>query len=411
MHSQRFVQQVFVPNKPVQERSVRRKSATHCRMSPRFFILASLVPALLLAGCGKFFPPLSSTGTGSGSGSGTSSVGDYLYAGNLGTNPLSIAGFVLANSALSTITGSNWSVSLEPTALAVTPDDSYLYMGSAAGGIYVFTIGSSGALTLANNGAPVATGVEPVVLRVDPTGKFLLGADAFAGEAYVFQIGTGGALTSINSSLVTLNASVAATDLEIAPSGSYVFVSCGTAGIYSLSFNTTTGALAQINNPLPPKQTADADYGMAIAPSGSYLFAAETGISAVRVFSISTSGVLTEVSGSPYSTGTGPYAVLVDSTGSYVYVTNRTDGTISGFLLSGTGALTAISGSPFTTGKLPSAMVEDKTDTYIAVLNAGGSPDMQIFKFNATTAGALTSFATATTGTDPTDAISLAATH
>jgi 6-phosphogluconolactonase (cycloisomerase 2 family) len=411
MHSQRFVQEEFVPKKFSQETSIRRKSSTGRRASLCLVTLASFIPTLLLAGCGKFFPPLSTTSTGSGTGSGTSSVGDYLYAGNLGTNPLSIAGFVLANGALSTITGSNWSVSLEPTALAVTPDDSYLYVGSVAGGIYVFTIGTGGTLTLANDGAPVATGVEPIVLRVDPTGKFLLGADGFAGEAYVFQIGTGGALTSISSSLVTLNTSVASTDLEIAPSGSYVFVSCGTAGIYTLSFNTSTGALAQVNGVLNPKQSGDADYGMAIAPSGSYLFAAETGIGAVRAFSISTSGVLTEMSGSPYSTGTGPYAVLVDSTGSYVYVTNRTDGTVSGFLLSATGALTAISGSPFSTGKLPSAIVEDKTATYIAVLDAGGGPDLQVFSFNATTAGALTSVATATTGTDPTDATTLAATY
>lgn len=407
MHSSKVVQQDTVPGQFGPKFLLRR---SHRRNSFRLLSLASLFPALLLLGCGKFFPPLTSTGGGSSGGT-TSATGDYLYAGNTGTNPLSIAGFVLANSALSTISGSNWSVSLEPTALAVTPNDTYLYMGSAAGGIYVFTIGSSGALTLANNGGPVATGVEPSVLRVDPTGKFLLGADAFAGEAYVFQIGNGGALTSISSSFITLNTGTPATDLEITPSGAFVFVSCGTGGIYTMSFNTSAGALVEINNPLNPKQSNDADYGMAIAPSGSYLFAAETGIGAVRVLSISTSGVLSEVSGSPYTSGTGPYAVLVDSTGSYVYVANRTDGTISAFLLSTTGALTAISGSPFSTGKLPYAMVEDKTDAYVAVLNAGGSPDLQVFTLSATTPGALTSFATAATGTDPTQAVTLAATH
>jgi 6-phosphogluconolactonase (cycloisomerase 2 family) len=150
---------------------------------------------------------------------------------------------------------------------------------------------------------------------------------------------------------------------------------------------------------------------MAIAPSGNLLFAAETGIGAVRVFTISASGVLAETAGSPVSTGTGPYAVLVDSTGSYVYVANRTTGTISAFLLTNTGALTAISGSPFTTGSLPVAMVEDKSDSYIAVICAGGNPDLQVFKFNSSTAGALQAFATAATGTDPTEASSLAATH
>ncbi len=374
----------------------------------RIGIAGSLAGLVLLAGCGKFFPPLNSGGGSGGSGS---SSGDYLYVGNLGTNPPSIAGFTLANSALSVISGAPWQVSLEPTAVAVTPNASYLYLGSAAGGIYVYTIGSNGAITIANSGVPVATGVSPAVLRVDSTGKWLLGASAFSGQAYVYQIGSGGALTPISSSVVTLNSSTPSTDLEITPNDDYVFVSCATAGIYTLSFNSGTGALAQVNSVLAPKQNNAADYGMAISPSGSYLFAAETVTGGVRVLSIGSNGVLTETSGSPYSTGTGAYSVLVDSTGSYVYVANRTQGNISGFLLSNSGALTAITGSPFSTGTLPIAMVEDKTDTYIAVICNGGGPDLQVFTFTGSTAGALTSFKTATTGTDPTQASSIAATH
>ncbi|MGA7522347.1 MAG: beta-propeller fold lactonase family protein [Acidobacteriaceae bacterium] len=362
---------------------------------------------LALTGCGQFFPPLSST---SGGGSGTTSSGDYLYVGNLGTNPLSLGAFSVGTSSLSALSGSPWTVELEPNALAVTPNDSYLYVGSAAGGIYVYTL-SNGVPTIANNGAPVATGVAPSVLRVDPTGNYLLGADALVGNVYVFQIGSGGALTAISSSLVTLNASLPANDLEITPGGGLVFVSCGTAGIYALSFNSSNGALVQVRNPLIPKQSSDAIYGMAVTPSGSFLLAAETGIGAVRIFTIGSSGSLTEVTGSPVATGTGPFDVLVDSTGSYVYVTNRTSGTISAFLLTTTGALTPIAGSPFATGTLPELMVEDKTDAYVAVICAGGGPDLQLFKFDATTPGALDSVASVATGTDPTQVSALAATH
>lgn len=373
------------------------------------WLAAGCAILLALTGCGQFFPPLSSSGSG---GSGTTSAGDSLYVANLGTDPLSVAGFSVATSGtLTAISGSPWSVELEPTALAITPNDSYLYVGSAAGGIYVYTIGTDGAITIANNGSPVATGVAPAVLRVDPTGNFLLGADALVGNVYVFQIGSGGALTAISSSLITLNASLPANDLEITPGGGLVFVSCGTAGIYTMTFNTSTGALAQVQGVLNPKQSSDAIYGMAVTPSGSFLLAAETGISSVRVLSIGSSGALSEVTGSPVKTGTGPFGVLVDSTGSYAYVTNRTDGTISGFLLSNSGALTPITGSPFSTGTLPELMVEDKTDTYIAVICAGGNPDLQIFSFNGTTAGALTSVTTTKTGTDPTQASALAATH
>jgi DNA-binding beta-propeller fold protein YncE len=370
--------------------------------------MSGFAALLVLAGCGQFFPPLGS----SGGGGGTTSSGDYLYVANLGTDPLSVAGFSLATTgALTGLSGSPWSVELEPTALAVTPNDSYLYVGSAAGGIYVYTIGSNGAVTIANDGSPVATGVAPSVLRVDPTGNYLIGADALVGNVYVFQIGSGGALTAISSSLVTLNASVPANDLEITPGGGLVFVSCGTAGIYTMTFDTSTGALAQVRGVLSPRQNGDAVYGMAVTPSGGFLLAAETGIGAVRVFTIGSGGALNEVTGSPVTTGTGPFGVLVDSTGSYAYVTNRTSATVSAFLISNTGALTPITGSPFSTGTLPELMVEDKTDTYIALICAGGGPDLQVFKFDATTVGALDSVATAKTGTDPTEATAIAATH
>ena len=364
--------------------------------------LASLASLLALTGCGQFFPPLSTGGGGGG-------TGDYLFAGNLGAT--SVAGFSIASSALSNISGSPFTVAAAPTALAVTPDDDYLFVGSEAGGIYVYTISSSGALTLGNNGSAVATGVAPSVLRVDPSGAFLLGADSLTGSVYDFQINSGGALTAISSSTITLNETVPASDLEITPDGSYVFVSCGTAGVYTLSFDSGSGDLTQINSVLKTKSSNDADNGMAIDPTGSYLLVAETGIGAVRVFSISsTNGTLSEVSGSPYTTGTGAYDVLVDATGAYVYVANRTPGTISAFTLSSSGTLTAVSGSPFTTGKLPEQMVEDNSKTYIAVVCAGGGPDLQLFTISTTTPGALTSFATSTTGTDPTEASVIAAT-
>jgi 6-phosphogluconolactonase (cycloisomerase 2 family) len=370
--------------------------------------LCTSATLLVLSGCGQFFPPLGSGGSG---GSGGTSTGDYLYVGNIGTNPLTVAGFSIGTTSISAISGSDWSVALEPTALAITPGDTYLYLGSAAGGIYVYTVGSDGSLSIANGGSPVATGVSPSVLRVDSTGKWLLGASAFAGQAYVYQIGSGGSLTAISSSVVTLNQSTPATDLEIAPSGNYVFVSCGTGGIYEMSFNTGSGALAQINGVLNPKNNGAADMGLAVSPSGSFLFAAETVTGGVRVFSIGTNGVLTEATGSPYTTNSGAWSVLVDSTGSYVYVANRTSGTVSAFLLTNTGALTAVAGSPFTTGTLPVALVEDKTKAYIAVICSGGNPDLQVFSISSTTPGALTSFAKAQTGTDPTGASSLAGTY
>jgi 6-phosphogluconolactonase (cycloisomerase 2 family) len=191
------------------------------------------------------------------------------------------------------------------------------------------------------------------------------------------------------------------------PNNSLIYVSLGTGGVDILSFASSTGVLTGPNGNLKPKQTQNADQGMAVDPGNKYLFVAETGLNGVRVLSIGTNGALTELTGSPYATGLGPSGVLVESTGSYLYVANRTANNVSAFLLSSNGALTQVSGSPFTTGTNPVDLVEDTTNAYIAVACSGGSPDLQVFKLGTTTPGALTSFTTSTTGTDPTGAAAI----
>ena len=181
-------------------------------------------------------------------------------------------------------------------------------------------------------------------------------------------------------------------------------------GIGILTFNSSTGVLTNNNQILKPKQSVDSIQGLAVNSGGTYLYAAETGISGVRVLSINaTTGALTEITGSPYSTGTGPAGVLLDSTGSYLYVTNRASNTVSAFLVSSSGALTQISGSPFAAGTNPIDIAEDNTHTYICVVNAGGGPDLQTYTIQTTTPGALTPYKTAATGSDPANALAIVA--
>jgi DNA-binding beta-propeller fold protein YncE len=185
--------------------------------------------------------------------------------------------------------------------------------------------------------------------------------------------------------------------ITFTPDNTKMYVALNTGGVDIFTFSASSGVLNKTGN-LSPKQNLNADFGVAVDPANKYLFVTETGINAVRVLSIGTNGALTELSGSPYTTGLGPNGVLVDTTGSYVYVANSTDSTISGFLLSGTGALTQISGSTFPSiGTGPVSLAEDATKTYIGVANSGGSPDLQVFTFSTTTPGALTTYA-ATTG-------------
>ncbi len=367
-----------------------------------------LAGLLVLAGCGQFFPPLSQNGGGGG---GTGTTGNYLYVANSNPNLNTVAGYSLASGALTATSGSPYKTPLTPTTMAMTPNDEFLYVGSTSGAMYVYTVGSDGSLSLGNGGTPVFTGNSPAAMVIDGSGKWMVWASAFSGEVYVQGVNTTtGALTNVNTAGVGL-ASTSASALAITPNAQYVYVALGTGGVETLSFNATTGALAAVNTVLAPKQSLDADLAVAVSPNGQYLFVTETGINAVRVFSIATNGTLSEVSGSPFKTGLGPAAVLVDSTGSYVYVANRTGNTISAFTLGTGGLLTEIGGSPFATGTTPVALVEDKSKGYVAVVNAGGGPDLQVFAISKTTPGALVSTATTSTGTDPTQAIAIAATQ
>ena len=222
-----------------------------------------LAVLLGLAGCGKFLPPLTNT-----NGRGTGATGAYFYVANSNPNLRTVAGFGLANGALTSTSGSPYASPLTPNCMAMTPDNALLYVGSVAGAIYVYTVGSDGALTLGHGGTPVFTGGSPAALEVDPSGKWLLGISAFSGEAYVFGIDSStGALTNASTSGVGL-ASTSASGLAITPNEAYVYVALGTGGVETLSFNSATGALVPVNSVLAPKQNLDADLAVAASPDG-----------------------------------------------------------------------------------------------------------------------------------------------
>ncbi len=375
-------------------------------LKARFFQLLSVAGVLALSSCGgKFFPqPCKTNCTPTNS-------GNYIYVANSSTSVSSVAGFSISNGALNAISNSPFAIGLPPNALAVTPKNTFLYVGSISGGIYAYTINSDGTITVANSGSPVATGVSPITMKVDPTGQWLIAAD-LSPAAYVFGINAStGALTTQGNPIALDTGST--TNLYITPNGQYVFVSLGTGGVDILTLNTSAGTITKLNQILNPKSSANADFGLSSDPNSKYLFVTETGINSLRVLSINTTGssTLTELATSPTKTGLGPSQVLVTKDGSYVYVANRTDGTISGFTVAANGSLTALSGSPYTTGSAPVDLVEDQSHAYIGVACVGGNPDLQVFKIDTTTPGVLDPFASKTTGTDPTLASAIVGTN
>jgi len=375
-----------------------------------------------LTGC-DFFVPQTSSG-------GTTNTGDYLYVGN-GADAY-IAGFGVSSAgALSVLTSSPYNNGVAAQSLTVNPANTFLYAGTT-NGIYVYAINSNGSLTVQNSGSAAAQDVIPTVMQVDSTGSYLLaagiGTSTAAQAIGIYAIDpTTGLLTALTGSPLALFTGTATTatvvsptSMLITPNNSYVYVSLGQLGVQVLTLGSG-GALSAGTAPtyLSPRSTSTSpqDYGLASNPTSTFLFVAEIN-TGLREFSIGTAGALNEISGSPYAVGTGPTGVLLDPTGSYVYVANKGSNNISEFTLTAaSGKLTAVAGSPISSGGLlPISMVNDNTKQYVAVINSGqntasGNNDLQLFKFDATTDGKLDPVSNATTGTDPTQPQSLAASH
>ncbi len=381
------------------------------RLSSGWLVGALCGTALLLAGCGDFFNK-------DGGGGGGKTVGSYTYVGTQSGGLTSYS--VSTTGALATLSGSPLSLSTAAiNGLAVTQGNGVLYAAVAGSGIFGLSInGSSGVPSLVNTSALVQD-VAPIALTVDPSGKFLLVAGLANGAAAVgeYGINSDGTLAEVGGSPVSVTfpsgtdtTNLSITNIAIAPNSSYVFVTMGQLGVAPLPFNTSGSLSANtvLLTPKAPSGISNQDLGVAVNPTSSGLFVGETNVG-VRVFTIGANSAFTEISGSPFAAGGQPRSLAFDSTGDYLYVANSSDSTISGYSVLASGSLTPLSGSPFSSvGSQPNALALDKSKKFLIAVNLGGSPDVQVFSFDATTAGKLDPGATATNAAV---ASSIASTH
>jgi 6-phosphogluconolactonase len=107
------------------------------------------------------------------------------------------------------------------------------------------------------------------------------------------------------------------------------------------------------------------------------------------------SGVLTEISGSPYPVGDGAHSAVLHPSGKFLYVANpgQEENDISLFTIASNGALTEV--TPRTSvaplGSLPQLLAMDPAGGFLYVANAG-SDNISVFSIDSST-GALTQLA------------------
>jgi 6-phosphogluconolactonase len=362
----------------------------------------------VLTGCSSFF-----TAVNNNPGGGTST---FAYVANAGGT---LGEYSLTSGALAALSGSPATLPLAPTCIAISPNNAFLYVGTATG-VFMYTIGSDGTLTEGNDDTVVyinQNGYQVQSMVVDATSSWLIMTYQKQTEIDALPISATTGLAGTTVYTASLKASVTSPNLAITPANSQVIVSLGSTGTEVIGFTPTASAspFAANANIIAPVSGAYAATAAAADPNSTYLYITEEstattpGAGKLRLFQLA--NLTTELSGSPYATGIGPSAVLPDKSGAYVYVANQTDGTLSGYTINTTSqALTAFS-TTIPTANAPIALAEDSSKTYIYAVGGGTNPNLWLYTFDSADDGTLDiKTTTSTLSTNPSNAIGLSVT-
>jgi 6-phosphogluconolactonase len=385
------------------------KSATCAKL------LLAVTP--LLAGCGDFWQAPSTTTTTT-----TTNSSGFFYVLNSAT--LQVAGYSIQSGALTAVSGSPYAMAAAPIAAAIAPGGGFLYV-STVSGIYTYSIGSDGALSIANNGQ--SAGVVASTLAVDPSGAWLIAGIYQEPQLDALPLVSGIPQVSATPASQSYNLAGAAA-LQVAVSGddAHVFAAMGPGGSIAVPFNagvaSTSNPLSSTYTPIPLVNSGGQAFSVAVDPSttprvfyiGESLASGGT-TGGLRVFNYSSlGGTLTQATGSPIASGGGqPDAILPIASGDYVFVANASGlsaGSIQSFSITASGTTsptyTIASVGSIGCGDSPSGLAEDSQNSFVLVTDKGGNPDLEAYTMSS---GTLTSVLTSATGTDPVTAVGIVA--
>jgi hypothetical protein len=379
-----------------------------------------LTGAPLLAGCANFWQAPGSTTTITTTPSTLSS--GIFYVANQET--MQIVAYDIVSGKLNQINA--YPLSAAPYAIAIAPNSSFLYVSTPVG-IYLYTVGSGGVLTVGNGGGVISTDVTST-LQVDPSAKWLV--DALQGTSGVqlnaIPITSTGAYSGGTVSTVSYSISSAAVhQLAISPDNNNVFVALGAGGTLVVPFTySNSNPFGSGATTIQVAHSGGSALSVAVDPSNRLFYIGETlansssNSGGLRAFNYSSLGsaTLTQASGSPLASGgLAPNSILPLASGDYVYVANGAgtgaSGNVAEFAITSTGSSTATTytvtaGSTIAAGIQPSGLAEDNLGNFVLAVSSGGSYDLEAYTMSA---GTLTAALTSTTGTDPVQAVAVAA--
>jgi 6-phosphogluconolactonase len=260
----------------------------------------------------------------------------FLYAGT--TN--GIYGYTInSNGSITVLNGGN-SLAQDVVATAMQVDSTggfLLAAGIAIGtqtqSVGVYSINSTTGILTALTGSPVglytgkastATLVTPTAMLITPNNSYVYASLGSLG-VQVLTLGSGGALTSTVPATIlpplSTSTSPSAAGLASDPNSLFLFVAEINTGLRVLSIGTS-GTLKEVSG--SPYAVGTGPTAVILDTTGSYVYVANKGSNNISAFTLTAaSGKLTAVAGSPFGSGGQlPVGMVNDNQKKYLAVIN-----------------------------------------------------------------------------------------
>jgi 6-phosphogluconolactonase len=264
--------------------------------------------------------------------------------------------------------GSAITESFTPKAIVVDPSNSYVFVANIYGGatsqgsVTVFQIDpATGALAVVDTDD--TDNHNPSGIAIDPSGQYVYTSN-LDGSVGAFAVDP----QSGHLSLVAASPFAAGNvpgSIAVDPNGKFVYVvnDSTTAGISAYGIDPSTGVLQPLNG--SPFSVLGAGL-VAMDPLGRFFYIASfTGVAgSLPAYSVDpVTGVVSAIKGSPFAQGIRPVDAVVDPSGATLFVLNIAGpgtGTLAEYAIDGaTGILTELSGSPYIEALNPTAVAVD----------------------------------------------------
>lgn len=258
-----------------------------------------------------------------------------------------------------------------------TTENHYLFAAiPAANQVAVYREDPTAGVLTQITGSPYSVGDGAHSLVLHPNGRYLYVANPGQNENDIslFSIATNGVLTEIFPRTTVAPLGSQPQLLIMDPTGAYLYVmNAASNNISVFSVDSSTGVLTQLSG--SPFPIGLAPLNMQLTPSGNFLYVSASYtnlVSAIEVFSVN-KGVLAP-SGVFQTEGLNPNGLIIDPAGKYLYVANTSSNSISIFSIGSSGGLTQVEGSPIADAyNDPVALLIDPKGQYLYVANQGSN--------------------------------------